>query len=177
MPHRFWKIHSKYCFRWVAHPFHFHIKQLWIVAIIIKNYAFEKKNILIVLTVSLKVGPKSYKGQVMSLYINVDLYNQGLHYRGVEHPTLISKLGNCYLSMLATISRLVNDNPWTNWNGQYSKYMAERVFYSFICKSWETEYITNILCFIALNLANRDTKPPTWIWTSTASSNSVFHTF
>ena len=120
------------------HLFHFHIKQLWIVAIIIKNDAVEKNNILVVLTVSLKVVSRSYKEQVMALYINVDLYNQGLHYRGcrgMEYPPssasqqiVISLCQQLSLDwLMITPEQIEMDNILNIWQKEY--------FYSFICKS------------------------------------------
>ena len=83
--------------------------------------------------------------------------------RGVEHPPpptsqrvgkLLSQSAKLDWLMIAP-EQTEMDNIPNIWQKEY--------FYSFTCKSRETEYITYILCFITLNLANRNTKPPTWI--------------
>ena len=87
----------------------------------------------------------------------MEIFNQGQYYRelrGVgENPPHLS--ASCKL--LSQSAKL----DWLMITPEQTK--MDNIVYSFICKSREIEYVINILCFITLNLANKNTKSLTYI--------------
>ena len=72
-------------------------------------------------------SPKTYNLFTLNK-INLN-YTQGQRYRrcvGGGRPPSHS-LASRQIVISVGKTGLVNDNPWTNWNGQYSEYMTERI--------------------------------------------------